>query len=157
MDSYANVVQSLALFWRQYASWPARLTIVSHAFKRQRFLDLHCRAIGYPLQRVTYPVRPEEDPEGAKDSRGVADAVAQWTNDPHGTTEPLSGKRRRRNPWSVPQTLFDNEADRVNSGIRTCLQESDPVEEYLLPDENQPWCSVDSDQRPSVSEPFTSK
>jgi len=54
LDSYYNIIFSLIEFWRRFAVWPERLTIVSHAFKRNRLVDGHCAAIGFPLDRVDF-------------------------------------------------------------------------------------------------------
>ncbi|ERS99387.1 uncharacterized protein SPSK_04457 [Sporothrix schenckii 1099-18] len=75
LDSYYNILFSLVAFWRHVhelaastaaassplpasSAWPARLTIVSHAFKLSRLVDCHCGpdAIGFlPIEtRVAF-------------------------------------------------------------------------------------------------------
>ncbi|KAI1081495.1 FolC bifunctional protein [Whalleya microplaca] len=140
LDSYANVLFSLAQFWHEFGVWPRRLTLVSHAFKRERLVDGHCGAVGFPLDRVGFV---GVDPPGMVDGtnevavKGVAEAVAQWKEDPHGKGEVLAGKRRKRNPWGVPQTLFLSEDDLARSGVRTYTVESG--QQYLLEGTPQPW------------------
>ncbi|KAK3373381.1 hypothetical protein B0T24DRAFT_258715 [Lasiosphaeria ovina] len=142
LDSYYNILFSVAEFWRAHATWPERLTIVSHAFKRARLVDAHCAAIGFlPLDRVGFVgINPpgvgesrlrestgvSGDGGGAHVSREKAEAmqgvqlvVGQWADDPHGVGEALAGKRRARNCWAVDQRLFFSEEERVRSGVGT--------------------------------------
>ncbi|KAJ4390428.1 hypothetical protein N0V85_007233, partial [Neurospora sp. IMI 360204] len=47
LDSYYNILFSLIHYWRVHPqhAWPERITLVSHAFKRNRLVDGHCAAI----------------------------------------------------------------------------------------------------------------
>jgi hypothetical protein len=140
LDSYSNVLFSLVQFWSNYGTWPTRLTIVSHAFKRERLVDCHCGAIRLPLGHVDFVGL---DPPGMLDGsneaaiQGVVEAVSQWRRDPHGKGDILSFKRKRRNPWSISQTLFSNESDRGRSGVRSHILEDG--QEYLIDRVPQPW------------------
>ncbi|MDA4133894.1 MAG: hypothetical protein OK454_12340, partial [Thaumarchaeota archaeon] len=150
LDSYYNILFSILEFWRRNgqtaASWPERLTIVSHAFKRARLVDSHCAAIGFPLDRVAFiginpPNLPaallaadkasqelaaagglapgEVSEEKAEAMKGVRETVGLWSDDPHGVGKVLVGKRRTRNPWGVSQTLFLHDEERARSGAET--------------------------------------
>ncbi|KAI0400208.1 FolC bifunctional protein [Xylaria palmicola] len=140
LDSYSNVLFSIVEFWSTYGIWPAKLTIVSHAFKRERLVDCHCGAIRFPLDRVDFV---GVDPPGMADGSnfaaipGVVEAVHQWRDDPHGRGDVLSSKRNRRNPWGVPQVLFLTEEDRSRSGVRSHVLESG--QENLVDGIPQPW------------------
>ncbi|KAI1477485.1 FolC bifunctional protein [Daldinia eschscholtzii] len=124
LDSYYNILFSLTKFWSDYGTWPKTMTIISHAFKRERLVDCHCGAIGFPLDRVGFV---GVDPPGMLDgtneaaTKGVAEAITQWKEDPHGKGDLLASKRRKRNPWEVPQTLFLNDDDRIRSGVQSTL------------------------------------
>lgn len=80
---------------------PSKITIVSHAFKRDRFLSLHCRALRWPKQRVAYVgVNPPQDEERwAAIERGVERAALEWRDDCFGFGTVLAGKRRARGWW----------------------------------------------------------
>lgn len=65
-------------------------------------------------------------------------AVEAWLRDPQGQSEELRGKRRGRNPWGVPQTLFLDEGERARSGLRTQLVD-EGREEILVDGEPRPW------------------
>lgn len=148
LDSYYNILFSLILFWRRHAVWPTRLTIVSHAFKRNRLVDGHCTAIGFPADRVNFVgINPPgigaaglegEDPgEKAEAMRGVQLAIGQWAEDPHGVGEALSEKRRMRNCWGVQQQLFWDEEERARSGVDVRTLEGGI--EALVDGGRRPW------------------
>ncbi|KAJ9611322.1 hypothetical protein H2200_004506 [Cladophialophora chaetospira] len=79
--------------------FPTKLTIISHSFKRARFLELHLSAIKYPLERVTYigidppfdTARMSEIEEGDR-LRGYG----AWKKDLYGASELLRSKREKR-------------------------------------------------------------
>ncbi|KAI0836702.1 hypothetical protein F5Y06DRAFT_298389 [Hypoxylon sp. FL0890] len=140
LDSYYNVLFSLVKFWYDYGTWPKKLTIVSHAFKRERLVDCHCGAIGFSLDRVDFVgVDPPGMIDGTNEAaiKGIVEAVTQWKDDPHGKGELLSSKRRKRNPWDISQTLFAKEDDRIRSGVQSST--TTEGEEYLLEGFCQPW------------------
>lgn len=140
LDSYYNVLFSLLDFWDVFEVWPRKITIVSHAFKRERLVDCHCAAIGFPLDWVDFV---GIDPPGMIDGtnkaaiKGITEAIAQWEEDPHGRGELLAGKRRKRNPWGVSQTIFWDEGRLSRSGVRLGFHETG--EAYLLDGHPQPW------------------
>ncbi|CAK7201325.1 hypothetical protein SEUCBS139899_004029 [Sporothrix eucalyptigena] len=138
LDSYYNILFSLIVFWRRVGTWPAHLTIVSHAFKRSRLVDDHCGpgAIEFlPLdQRVSFiginpPNLPAEfggpsvasgtavSEDKNKAMQGAHDVISHWAVDPHGVGDLLAGKRRARNPWNCSQKLFVSNEERQRSGL----------------------------------------
>ncbi|KXH38370.1 DUF218 domain-containing protein [Colletotrichum nymphaeae SA-01] len=88
LDSYHNILHSLLLFRRLYATYPQTLTIVSHAFKRPRIVDGHCAAIGFPLDQVRYV---GIDPPGMKGA-GAGAASVTTTGAPEEKGEGEDGK-----------------------------------------------------------------
>lgn len=50
LDSWENLVRGLVGFWRATGAWPGKISIVSLGFKRERFLELHCRGLGLGLE-----------------------------------------------------------------------------------------------------------
>ncbi|KAL0778266.1 hypothetical protein CaCOL14_005919 [Colletotrichum acutatum] len=161
LDSYHNILHSLLLFRRLYATYPRTLTIVSHAFKKPRIADGHCAAIGFPLDQVRYVgidppgmkgagaasmttmIRKKDEDEdgGGDDSKagaiaGVKHAADEWTVDPHGVGPSLAGKRRARNPWGLADTLFASEEERIQSGLVTRFVDG---HEALVEDTKRPW------------------
>lgn len=144
LDSYHNVLFSLTLFYSKFGTWPARMTLVSHDFKRQRLVDGHCTAIGFPLNRVSFV---GIDPPGManagagdgekKDAiRGVAQAEDDWLADPHGRDRKLARKRAIRNPWAVDQSVFGDRGVGETGGL---VMRGDGWEETLVDDAPRPW------------------
>lgn len=141
LDSYQNILFSMATFWRCAAAaprrrWPSRLTVVSHAFKRRRLVEAHCAAVGFPPAHVRFVgINPPGVPEvlGAEER-----AVEEWVRDPHGRSEGLRAKRAGRNPWAVVQTLFLDERERKESGVETELLDGGK-EEVLVDGGSRPW------------------
>ncbi|KAH7011400.1 hypothetical protein EDB80DRAFT_388317 [Ilyonectria destructans] len=146
LDSYYNVLFTLTLFYTRFHAWPTHMTIVSHGFKKERLVDGHCAAIGFPLERVSFiGIDPpgmaalaaggagSDDKEDAM--KGVGMAVGEWRSDPHGRGAGLAGKRAKRNPWGVAQSVFpDNGRDR--GGL--VLKEEGGCE-VLDEDATRPW------------------
>ncbi|KAK6841593.1 hypothetical protein PG987_002453 [Apiospora arundinis] len=137
LDSYYNVLFSP----------PLKITIVSHAFKRERLVDCHCGALGYPLDRVDFVgIDPPGMVDGTNEAamQGVSQAIAEWKENPHGIGGTLAEKRRKRNPWGVSQALFESQQLRAQSGIKTIIvtgndDGSGVKEEVLDPSATQPW------------------
>ncbi|KAI2627268.1 hypothetical protein GGS26DRAFT_592296 [Hypomontagnella submonticulosa] len=103
LDSYYNVLFSLTKFWSDHGTWPKKITIVSHAFKRERLVDCHCGAIGFPLDRVDFlGVDPPGTVDGTNEAaiKGIVEAVTQWKEDPHGKGDLLVGFAVEYNPAS---------------------------------------------------------
>lgn len=136
LDSYHNILYPLTLFHSRHSRFPEHLTIISHAFKRRRIVDLHCAAIGFPLDRVTYlsPTHLGADEPASMD--GVKKAEEEWERDPHGRGEGLAGKRRGRNPWGMWQGVFPNDAEWEGSGLVVL---GDGEEQRLDPDAPRPF------------------
>jgi hypothetical protein len=83
--------------------WPQKLVIVSHDFKRSRFLDLHVPAIKAPLEIIEFiGIDPPFDHEQL---RQVVEGdrlrgYGAWEQDPKGNGRLLSDKRALRG-WDI--------------------------------------------------------
>ncbi|KAH8694185.1 DUF218 domain protein [Talaromyces proteolyticus] len=127
-DSYQNILFSL-LLWRRHTqlAYPQRLTIVTHAFKKCRFLELHLPAIGITAGvfmrdgdgevRVRFVgidppehVTPRRELEQGEMERGVG----LWRTDEHGNGLVLGAKRKGRG-WSEGEerAVLEGERDEV--------------------------------------------
>jgi hypothetical protein len=150
LDSFGNFMFSLLKFWKVTGTWPEMVTIVSHDFKRKRFLDLHVKAARWPRDRVRfvgldpeYMVRGtgQWDEERAEEvwreerERGFA----AWEGDLLGMGSELRGKRANRNCWGVGQGWFESLEERERSGVRSRVVGEEDGEEEMLRDEKQPW------------------
>jgi hypothetical protein len=154
LDSFSNVVFSIILFWREVGIWSSKMTIVSHEFKRGRFMELHIPTVRFPMERVEfvgidpgYMVEESEKFDGER-AKGVRrgekqNGYGQWGKDRFGAGEMLRGKRAKRNCYGVGQKLFENEEERRASGVKSRIvawvDEGGPKAEEVLLDERQPW------------------
>lgn len=107
-DSYQNVLFSLLRFRLHTGVYPRRVTVITHEFKKARFMQCHFPALGlrplptssqYANSRAS--VRGTNPPEEVTplDSlvRGeAAKGIGLWKEDLYGTGADLAGKRTRR-------------------------------------------------------------
>ncbi|KAL9629181.1 MAG: hypothetical protein Q9204_005418, partial [Flavoplaca sp. TL-2023a] len=96
IDSYQNLLFSLLLFRSLTTSYPVHITIISHDFKRARFLDLHARAMRWPVAKMSYigldppeSVTPRKELAEGERVRGYG----AWKEDLYGVGDVLWGKR----------------------------------------------------------------
>jgi hypothetical protein len=54
LDSFQNLLFSIARFRELTGAYPTRITVIGHAFKRRRFEELHRLAMRWPKLRFTY-------------------------------------------------------------------------------------------------------
>ena len=112
-DSFQNLLFSLIVYCqrvgrvlgsrpgdeRMKEAYPKKLVIVSHEFKRRRFMDLHVPALKFPREGVEFVgIDPPWEGERrqsmirGEDERGYT----AWERDPYGVGELLHGKRDER-------------------------------------------------------------
>lgn len=150
LDSFGNLVHSVILFWKERGRWPERITVVSHAFKEARFMELHVPAMRWPRERVRFvgvdpgymvEGRPEFDAVRSEEvRRGERErGFKEWERDPTGRGESLRGKRKGRNPLRSGQLFFSNEEERERSGVKSEILKEDGMVEEVLLEQTQPW------------------
>ncbi|KIN06496.1 hypothetical protein OIDMADRAFT_113505, partial [Oidiodendron maius Zn] len=150
LDSFGNLVFSVLRFWKCAGLWPEHVTIVSHEFKRERFLELHVATMRWPRDRVEFVgIDPGYMREGSEEWDGERAAEVRrgerergfmvWKRDGFGKSEVLRRKRWQRNYFEVGQLMFDSEADRERSQIRSKIVDFGHGSEEYLKDEIQPW------------------
>ncbi|WWC87208.1 uncharacterized protein L201_002095 [Kwoniella dendrophila CBS 6074] len=54
LDSYQNLLFSIARFKEVTSRYPEKVTVVGYGMKRNRFVNLHREAIGFPLEKFKY-------------------------------------------------------------------------------------------------------
>ncbi|KAL2794526.1 hypothetical protein BJX66DRAFT_195899 [Aspergillus keveii] len=99
-DSYQNVLFSLIHFRKLTGVYPERVTVVTHKFKRKRFLECHFPAVGFAgLDRVSIiginppeEVTPLSELVEGEEKRGIG----LWRGDLYGFGAELAGKRVKR-------------------------------------------------------------
>lgn len=141
LDSFHNLLFSLTKFYEVRGSWPEHVTVISNEFKRARFTELHCKALGWPADRFNFvgidPDYMKWDLERAASVREGErrNGFEPWQKGMHGCDEELEAKRRRRNPWRVKQTLFESDDIRDISGVHYSVLDHREVLDWRP----QPW------------------
>lgn len=102
LDSYQNLLFSLARFHEVTGRYPSRVTVVGYEMKRRRFEELHRAAIQFPARLFQYVGL--EPHEGGGDSTRAREGEFQngykpYTADLYGCHDFLLAKRRARNPF----------------------------------------------------------
>lgn len=120
-DSYQNVLFSLLRFRTYIGSYPRKITIVTHEFKRERFMRYHLPAIGWmPIQEqepmssssldsrisaraslVGINPPPEITPPESLVEGELKRGIGLWARDRYGVEEELGEKRSKRG-WKKP-------------------------------------------------------
>ena len=96
-DSFENLLFGLCRFYEVAARFPARVTVVSWAFKRERF-GMHRAALRFPAERFAFEgTNDPADLESAR--RGERHTIELFRRDPYGAHAPLADKRRARDPF----------------------------------------------------------
>ncbi|KAI0766845.1 hypothetical protein BD413DRAFT_141300 [Trametes elegans] len=104
LDSYQNLLFSIARFHEYTGRYPARITVVGYEMKRRRFMELHRAALRWPEARFEY-VGIDAEGDGDAHSGGSAqqgelqNGYLPYTEDSYGCHGPLLAKRRARNPF----------------------------------------------------------
>ncbi|WOO79454.1 putative protein [Vanrija pseudolonga] len=139
LDSYENLLFSMARFREVTGRWPDRVTVVGYGMKRKRFEQLHRGAIRFPAHKFNYVGIDDEGDTTEHYSGELKHAYAHFLFSPSGCRPPLSQKRTDRNPysryppyhastpelgplleWCPPQTLVGEVA------VPTSLRDNDP-------------------------------
>ncbi|KAL8895988.1 MAG: hypothetical protein Q9192_003330 [Flavoplaca navasiana] len=123
-DSYQNLLSSLLLFRSFTTSYPAHITIISHDFKRARFLNLHVRAIRWPTAKTSYIGLDPPESVTSRNELLEGERVrgyGAWKEDLYGVGEVLGEKRVGRG-WSVEKAgaileKFEGEEREIIRGL----------------------------------------
>ncbi len=96
-DSFENLLFSLCRFQQVTGRYPRRVTVVSWAFKQERF-DQHAAAIRFPAASFCFDGF-NEPTDLAAALRGEASARREFAENRYGSAGPLAAKRAARNPF----------------------------------------------------------
>jgi hypothetical protein len=120
-DSYQNLLFSIIQFWRLTRSYPKKITVITHAFKERRFLELHGPAIKYPTGALrVFGINPPttlaelHDVQHGEMSRGYS----VFFEDLYGVKDPLHSKRIARgwcpdNTKTMAYDFFESEVKQL--------------------------------------------
>ncbi|WVQ97797.1 hypothetical protein IAU59_004912 [Kwoniella sp. CBS 9459] len=99
MDSYQNLLFSIARFKEVTGVYPMRITVVGYGMKRRRFTNLHRAALNFPLAQFTYIGIDDEGDTSAHYAGELKYGFTPFIQSPSGCQSPLSIKRLVRNPF----------------------------------------------------------
>ncbi|RHZ53132.1 hypothetical protein CDV55_102673 [Aspergillus turcosus] len=127
-DSYQNVLFSLLRFRSYVGAYPKRITVVTHEFKRQRFVECHFPALGLrtsfsggegraSCSTAVVGINPPEEvtPLASLISGEEKSGIGLWRRDPYGVGEELAAKRVKRGwkPGMEDELFVDMELEAV--------------------------------------------
>ncbi|KAK5789995.1 hypothetical protein VI817_007282 [Penicillium citrinum] len=129
-DSYQNILFSLIEFRLHVGVWPRRITVVTHEFKRRRFMNYHFPALGLlppstnsetgsPNVNLIGINPPEEVTPLESIIQGeMSMGIGLWKQDPYGVGEELAGKRNKRG-WipGMEENIF------LNKGLEHAVEQ----------------------------------
>lgn len=101
-DSYQNLLFSILRFRELTGRYPTSVTVVTHAFKERRFMELHAPAIRWPSSRLRVQgINPPFTLAELQQVQGREYELAHkpFLDDSYGVRSPLADKRKARN-WS---------------------------------------------------------
>ncbi|ORY89035.1 hypothetical protein BCR35DRAFT_300816 [Leucosporidium creatinivorum] len=99
LDSYQNVIYSIARFREFTGHFPTSITIVGYGMKRRRYEDVHRHALRWPSHAFNY-IGIDNDHEQEADYLGErVGGLEPWLQDIYGCKGNLIAKRRKRNPY----------------------------------------------------------
>ncbi|KAJ5884829.1 hypothetical protein N7495_009339 [Penicillium taxi] len=154
-DSYQNVLFSLLCFRLHTGVYPRSVTVVTHEFKRARFMECHFPAVGLlphdeqstdnrnisviginPPEEVT----PQETLIQGETSKGIG----LWRHDLYGVGRKLAAKRSQRG-WKSGMEL----GIFVNNGLEEVVEQlvcwhSDKGDEWFPRMKELPWFCEDT-------------
>ncbi|EST06217.1 Rossmann-like alpha/beta/alpha sandwich fold [Kalmanozyma brasiliensis GHG001] len=148
LDSFENLLFSIARFREYTAHYPARITVVGYAFKKARFEDLHAKAVRWNTQGFLHKGERTfqyvgVDDEGLSDSETVAQSRGEklkafnlFDKDMYGCHGRLRQKRIERNPTRRFHPYMSS-APEIADLLNWCPAENSGLQ-GLYP-ENLPW------------------
>ncbi|KAG6886305.1 hypothetical protein C0993_006715 [Termitomyces sp. T159_Od127] len=98
LDSYQNLLFSIARFHEYTGRYPTKITVVGYEFKQARFTDLHRRALRWPMENFQYiGVDPADHHRPNLEEGERKNGYAPYSQDLYGCHSMLLSKRRQRN------------------------------------------------------------
>ncbi|KIK98578.1 hypothetical protein PAXRUDRAFT_133925 [Paxillus rubicundulus Ve08.2h10] len=102
LDSYQNLLFSIARFHEVTGRYPSQITVVGYGMKQRRFQELHRAAIRFPVPLFHYialePPATGDEVATAREGE-FTNGYKPYTLDLYGCHDFLLSKRRSRNPF----------------------------------------------------------
>ncbi|KAJ7072549.1 hypothetical protein C8F01DRAFT_1104334 [Mycena amicta] len=97
LDSFQNLLFSIARFHEVAGHYPSKITVVGYEMKRARFLELHRAAIRWPESRLAYIGIDVEGDNSLARQGERENGYLPYLADLYGCHSFLANKRRQRN------------------------------------------------------------
>ncbi|KAL1942133.1 hypothetical protein VTO73DRAFT_6663 [Trametes versicolor] len=141
LDSYQNLLFSVARFHEYTGRWPARITVVGYAMKRRRFTELHRAALRWPEARFAYVGIDAEGEDAVSAQQGeLQNGYLPYTQDTYGCHGTLLAKRRARNPFLRFHSYYSS-APELGGLLNWCPDRAQGGRAALYPG-SLPWDSL---------------
>ncbi|KAF2458516.1 hypothetical protein BDY21DRAFT_410475 [Lineolata rhizophorae] len=127
-DSFQNLVFGIVEFRRVAGGYPERITVVSHGFKWERFMNVHAAAIGWPRDAIRFVGinPPFSYAEWQQTVKGELDhGLELWRKDIFGVGPELSKKRKDRG-WD--EKMLDEVADGLEESVQKLIKCNEVIE-----------------------------
>ncbi|KAJ7287761.1 hypothetical protein C8J57DRAFT_1284848 [Mycena rebaudengoi] len=97
LDSFENLLFSVARFKEYTGTYPEKITVVGYEMKRARFVNLHRTALRWPESRFNY-IGIDVDGDNSQAQQGERqNGYLPYSSDMYGCHSYLHNKRRQRN------------------------------------------------------------
>jgi len=110
-DSLENLMFSVCRFKQIAGHYPRKITVVGFPFKAARFIELHRKAINFPLENFKYI---GVEVPGLRQDQIKDDAYEDFKTDLYGCGKKLSDKRFSRNPYNHLHAYKDSCPDMMH-------------------------------------------
>ncbi|KIK68925.1 hypothetical protein GYMLUDRAFT_236808 [Collybiopsis luxurians FD-317 M1] len=134
LDSFQNLLFSIARFHEYTGVYPATITVVGYEMKRKRFTDLHRVAIRWPMHQFEYIGIDSDDVAEAIVARDGENAFGYipYAKDLYGCHSELLRKRRSRNPHSRFHPYHTSSSE-ISTLMEWCPTDADTLYNGILP------------------------
>ncbi|ADV21719.1 cytoplasmic protein [Cryptococcus gattii E566] len=106
LDSYQNLLFSIARFKEVTGNWPQKITVVGYGMKRMRFENLHRAALRFPPSAFHYIGIDDAGDTAPHYAGELKYGYLPFLASPSGCHPPLSIKRLLRNPYARYHPYF---------------------------------------------------
>ncbi|KAJ3390667.1 hypothetical protein HDU92_000335 [Lobulomyces angularis] len=133
-DSFENLLFSICRFKEFTNFFPKTITIIGFKFKKFRFENLHLKAIKFNVKNFEYIGfdLPLQDRRTAEEGEKKF-SVLPFQNDLYGCRDPLSRKKKNRNPFKRVSNPYKETCPELRTLFEYCPEDNLPFKGIL------PW------------------
>ncbi|EGG11816.1 uncharacterized protein MELLADRAFT_90735 [Melampsora larici-populina 98AG31] len=99
LDSWTNLVFSVARFKEFTGHYPHHITVIGHSFKSKRFQEIHREALRWPSEKFEYVSIQDDSNQLESRYLGEKEVFQSFGFDRYGCLGKLMSKRISRNPF----------------------------------------------------------